>query len=154
MNVSRILCIQGAPALLEYAAAWFHQKWGVPQEAYRESMEESLTATAVPQWYVCMDGDRIVGGLGLIANDFHNRPDLTPNVCAVFVEPDCRKQGVAGRLLARVAQDAHDHGADTLYLLTDHAAFYERYGWSFLCLVQGDDEPTMSRMYVHHFVEE
>ena len=28
------------------------------------------------------DGDNIVGGLGVIVNDFHNRKDLTPNVCA------------------------------------------------------------------------
>ena len=28
---------------LEKAAAWFHQKWGIPLEAYRESMEERGT---------------------------------------------------------------------------------------------------------------
>ena len=28
------------------------------------------------------DGDNIVGGLGVIVNDFHNKKDLTPNVCA------------------------------------------------------------------------
>ena len=41
-----------------------------------------------------------------------------------------------------------ESGIDTLYLLTDHDSFYERYGWEFLCLVQGDGEPEMSRMYV------
>ena len=24
-------------------------------------------------WYLCLDGDRILGGLGVIENDFHNR---------------------------------------------------------------------------------
>ena len=28
-------------------------------------------------------------------------------------------------------------GVDTLYLITDHNNFYERYGWKFLCMVQG-----------------
>ena len=37
-----------------------------------------------------------------------------------------------------------------LYLVTDHTGFYERYGWKFLCMVQGDDEPEMTRMYVHY----
>lgn len=23
------------------------------------------------------------------------------------------------------------------------------YGWEFLCMVQGDDEPEMTRMYIH-----
>ena len=42
-----------------------------------------------------------------------------------------------------------ERGIGTLYLLTDHTAFYERYGWEFLCMVQGDGEPELSRMYVH-----
>ena len=42
-------------------------------------------------------------------------------------------------------------GVDTLYLLTDHASFYERYGWRFLCMAQGDGEPKPSRMYVHQW---
>lgn len=28
---------------LEKAAVWFHQKWGIPLEAYRENMEERGT---------------------------------------------------------------------------------------------------------------
>ena len=34
-------------------------------------------------------------------------------------------------------------------LVTDHTSFYERYGWEFLCLVQGDGESNMTRMYIH-----
>ena len=37
----------------------------------------------------------------------------------------------------------------TLYLVTDHTCFYERYGWKFLCMVQGDGESDMARMYIH-----
>ena len=39
------------------------------------------------------------GGAGVIENDFHDRKDLTPNVCAVYVEEHCRCQGIAGKLL-------------------------------------------------------
>lgn len=45
--------------------------------------------------------------------------------------------------------DAAAKGIPTLYLLTDHTGFYERYGWQFLCMVQGDGGPEMSRMYQH-----
>jgi hypothetical protein len=37
-------------------------------------------------WYLCLDEDRIVGGMGVIENDFHNRKDLSPNICAVCTE--------------------------------------------------------------------
>lgn len=133
---------------MERAAEWFHQKWGIPKEAYVESMELCLRkAGAVPQWYLVLDGERIAAGIGVIENDFHDRRDLTPNVCAVYVEEEYRCQGIAGEMLRLVCEDFREKGVDTLYLVTDHDSFYERYGWEFLCMVQGDGEPEMSRMY-------
>lgn len=150
MKDYQILKIREHPELVEQASFWFHQKWGIPQAAYEESMAACLEGYhAVPQWYLALDGSKIAGGLGVIENDFHDRKDLTPNVCAVYVEQDCRCQGIAGKLLQTVCDDFHQFGIDTLYLLTDHTSFYERYGWRFLCLVQGDGEPAPSRMYVH-----
>lgn len=113
-------------------------------------MQECLTKKgAVPQWYLALQQDRIIGGMGVIENDFHNRRDLTPNVCAVYTEKDWRCQGIAGSLLHYVCTDMKEKGIDTLYLVTDHTSFYERYGWKFLCMVQGDGEPDMTRMYIH-----
>ncbi len=146
----KILKLRENPALAERAAQWFHEKWGVPLEAYRESIDACLAnAAAVPQWYVAMEDGVIAGGLGVIENDFHNRPDLTPNVCAVYVEERFRRRGIAGALLRTVCEDMKALGVSTLYLLTDHTGFYERYGWEYLCPVQGDGEEKPSRMYIH-----
>lgn len=143
--------LRDKPDMLQKAAAWFHQKWGVPMEAYRESMEDCLTGKGpVPQWYLALDGERIVGGMGVIENDFHHRKDLAPNVCAVYTEEDRRCQGIAGALLGLVCRDMKELGIPTLYLVTDHTSFYERYGWEFYCIVQGDGEPGLTRLYVHH----
>ena len=145
-----IIRLKDQPELLTAAAQWFHEKWGIPYEAYLESMQQCLAGNhPVPQWYLALEQDRIIGGLGVIENDFHNRKDLTPNVCAVYTEEDRRLQGIAGALLARVCSDMKEQGIDTLYLLTDHTSFYERYGWEFFCMVQGDGEPEPSRMYIH-----
>ncbi len=148
----KIVKIQDCPQLKERAALWFHQKWGIPLEAYLQSMEECLNPRPgyfVPQWYVVMEGEDIIGGLGVIENDFHDRKDLAPNVCAVYVEELYRCQGIAGKMLEFVCNDFKDKGVSTLYLVTDHTSFYERYGWKFLCMVQGDGEPKMARMYIH-----
>ena len=115
-----------------------------------ESMQESLSRT-VPSWYVCLDGTTIVAGMGVIENDFHDRKDLAPNVCAVFTEPAYRKQGIARRLLAFVCDDMAKKGITTLYLLTDHDSLYERYGWQFLCTAMGEGEP--SRIYMRTLAE-
>lgn len=138
------------PELLDTAARWFHAKWGVPLDAYRESMAACVRNQGpVPQWYAAIDGGAIIGGLGVIENDFHDRKDLSPNVCAVYVEEAHRCQGIAGALLSHVCADMAAMGIHTLYLLTDHTSFYERYGWQFLCMAQGDGEEKPSRMYVH-----
>lgn len=150
MENYKIIKLRQNPELLEQAADWFHQKFGIPREAYVVSMTECLqNKTAVPQWYVVMDGERIIAGIGVIENDFHDRKDLTPNVCAVYVEEAYRRQGIAGRMLGLVCDDFRSMGIDTLYLLTDHTSFYERYGWTFFCMAQGDGEEQMSRMYIH-----
>lgn len=145
-----ILKIRENPKLKQEAAQWFHEKWGIALKAYLDSMDECLQNTgAVPQWYIVKNKEKIIGGLGVIANDFHDRKDLTPNVCAVFVEEEYRCQKIAGAMLDYVCEDMSRNGIDTLYLVTDHTSFYERYGWEFLCMVQGDDEPDLSRMYMH-----
>lgn len=143
------LTLRERPELKEPAAAWFHSKWGVPQEAYLECMNAYLNRETENGWYLCLEGDRIVGGLGVIENDFHDRKDLAPNVCAVYTEETCRGRGIAGRLLNLAVEDMRSKGVSPLYLVTDHTGFYERYGWEFLCMVQGDGEPDLTRMYIH-----
>ena len=147
MNNYSIVNLQERPALRRQAAEWFHRKWGIPAEEYLGSMDECLAGgSAVPQWYVVLQGNEIIGGAGIIANDFHERKDLTPNLCALYVEEAFRCQGIAGRLLAHICQEMAGKGIGTLYLITDHTSFYERYGWEFLCTVQSDDGETI-RMY-------
>ena len=135
--------------LKDAAAEWFHSKWGVPNEAYLECMETYLNGNTEYGWYLCLDGEKIIGGLGVIDNDFHDRKDLTPNVCAVYTDEQYRCKGIAGHLLDMVVNDLKNKRITPIYLVTDHTGFYERYGWEFLCMVQGDGEPDMTRMYVH-----
>lgn len=148
-NELTYITLRDKPEWEEKAAAWFHSKWGVPEEAYIECMTDYLNGATEYGWYLCADGDRIVGGLGVIENDFHDRKDLTPNVCAVYTEEAYRGKGIAGRLLNMAVDDLRSKGVSPIYLVTGHTGFYERYGWEFLCMVQGDGEEHMSRMYIH-----
>ena len=149
VNKLQYITLREKPELMTIAADWFCGKWGVPKEAYLECMEAYLKGEIELGWFLCLDGDRIVGGLGVIENDFHNRPDLTPNICAVYTEESHRCQGIAGKLLNMAVEDLRAKGISPAYLVTDHTGFYERYGWDFLCMVQGDGEPDMTRMYIH-----
>ena len=145
----KFITLRDEPELKDAAAEWFNSKWGVPKQAYLDYMTAYLNRETEYGWYLCLNGDRIIGGLGVIENDFHDRKDLTPNVCAVYTEEANRGQGIAGQLLNMVAEDMRSKGISPLYLVTDHTGFYERYGWEFFCMVQGDGEPGMTRMYIH-----
>ena len=149
MKDFQYITLREKPELMDMAAEWFHSKWGVPKEAYWECMEAYLKQETELGWFLCLDSDRIVSGLGVIENDFHDRPDLTPNVCAVYTEESHRCLGIAGKLLNMAVENLRAKGISPAYLVTDHTGFYERYGWEFLCMVQGDGEPDMTRMYIH-----
>ena len=96
-----------------------------------------------------LENNEIIAGVGVIENDFHERRDLTPNVCALYVEEKYRCRGIAGKLLELVRDDMENKGLSPLYLITEHTSFYERYGWEFLCMVKEEDSDNMIRMYVH-----
>ena len=74
------VALRDRPELKEPAAAWFHEKWGVPTDAYLECMTAYLNRETEYGWYLCLLDGRIIGGLGVIENDFHDRKDLKPNV--------------------------------------------------------------------------
>ena len=137
------------PELKKAAAGWFCSRWGVPEEAYLECMNAYLERRTEYGWYLCLHEEQIVGGLGVIENDFHDRKDLFPNICAVYTDEAFRGKGIAGRLLNRAVDELKQKNITPVYLATDHTGFYEKYGWEFFCMVQGDGEEAPSRLYIH-----
>ncbi len=149
MTTYQYITLKEKPELLNNAANFFHSKWNVPIEAYLECMNAYLNNETDYGWYLCLDDNKIVGGLGVIENDFHMRKDLTPNICAVYTEEEYRNQGIAGHLLNMSVNDLKSKGISPVYLITDHTNFYERYGWEFFCMVQ-EENNQMTRMYIHY----
>ena len=90
----KILRLTDQPEFKEQAARWFHEKWRIPLEAYMEKHG------GVPGGEG--NGSPVVYGVGRGEDharhgsdreDFHDRKDLAPNVCAVYTEEDWRGQG-------------------------------------------------------------
>ena len=122
-----IICLFKDCRFVNRAAVWFSEKWGIPVEEYEKSISDSFKSEQnIPKWYIAIEGERIIAGMGVIENDFHPRKDLTPNVCAVYTEEDKRGKGIARFLLDHVCKDMKKRGFDTLYLFTDHTSLYEK----------------------------
>ena len=146
----KLYALREKPEIKEKAAKWFSSKFNVPVEAYLDCMNSYLNNETEYGWYLCLNDNEIVGGLGIIENDFHDRKDLSPNICAVYTEEKYRGLGIAGRLLNKAVESLKVKGITPVYLVTDHIGFYERYGFEFLCIVKSEGESTLSRLYVHY----
>ncbi len=55
--------------------------------------------------YICISDDEIFAGIGVIENDLYNRIDLTPNLCALYVEENFRLNGIASNLVKYVCNN-------------------------------------------------
>jgi len=83
---------------------------------------------------VAHEGDAFIGTASLIACDEDTRPQYTPWVAAVWVEPEHRCRGIGAALVDRATELAFEAGAGRVYLLSGlhRRTFYEGLGWSCL----------------------
>ncbi|HIV48307.1 MAG TPA: GNAT family N-acetyltransferase [Candidatus Helicobacter avicola] len=109
-----------------------------PSGSRKQEQHSCNQINVIPQWYIVLEGENIIAGAGVIDNDFHTRKDLSPNVCALYVEEKYRKMGVARALLEFIRYDMNAY--ERLYLLTSHKGFYEKCGWKYVCDVETDDK--------------
>lgn len=102
----KIINISDYPEYADKATKWFHNKQGIPQQEYKSSIINSFNNTGgIPTLYICISDDEIFTGIGVIENDFHNRIDLTPNLCALYVEENFRLNGIASNLVKYVCNN-------------------------------------------------
>lgn len=131
-------------SLQQEAAKWFDSKWGIDEEIYLESIQSE---GVIPSWFVVLDGKNIIGGAGVIENDFHDRPDLTPNICALYVEDEYRGKRLSEQLLNEITKSLSSNGIKNVYLITDHEGLYEKYGWDFVTIAKEDETNEEIRLY-------
>ena len=81
------------------------------------------------EWFLMFDRNEIIGGCGLITNDFLSRMDIYPWLCALYVDEKYRNQGLGGKLIEYTARTALELGYVNLYCCTDHIGYYEKYSF-------------------------
>ena len=112
-----------------WRASW--KDAGVPLEYITGRLHENLNAEPLPIALVAHDGAEFLGTASVIASDLEARPQLTPWVAAVWVEPHARSRGVGGALVERAARDCFALGFARAYLCARPAltGFYGQLGW-------------------------
>jgi N-acetylglutamate synthase-like GNAT family acetyltransferase len=120
------------PEGVDTAIRYIHSKWGDKDNLafYTDAIIHSgKDETSLPQFYLAIQNDTIIGCFALITNDFISRHDLFPWFACLFVEPEFRGKQLGNVFMDFACAKAAAMGFATLYLTTDHDGFYERYGW-------------------------
>ena len=105
---------------------------GYPLDYISGRLCENMSDSDIPFALVAHDGQAFLGTASVIASDLAERPQLTPWVAAVWVEPEARRHGIGAALVKRAAQDCFALGVDRAYLCArPHLlAFYTVLGWT------------------------
>ena len=103
----------------------------MPVELVITRLKESRNYQALSITFVALHGDLPVGMCSLREND-GIRPDLTPWLGSLVVDPKYQKQVIGKMLIDVTVLKAKELGFEKLYLFAfDHTipAYYKRLGW-------------------------
>jgi GNAT superfamily N-acetyltransferase len=130
----RVISIKDSPEYFNEGLAYIQKIWASPQTqmVYQDCLTHMMTTDQpLPQWWLLVEEDNIIGCAGLITNDFISRMDLYPWLCALYVDPNYRGKGYGSLLISEVEAKASEY-FDALHLCTDHIGYYEKYGYEYL----------------------
>lgn len=127
----RIINIKDNPEYKEQFIEYFVLRWASEDssDVYIDCISNASRKDSIPNWYLLLDDNIIVGCAGLISNDFISRMDLTPWLCALYIEEEYRGNAYGSLLIEKIKEDTLKLGYDYLYLCSDHVGYYEHYGF-------------------------
>lgn len=108
-----------------------------------------LNTDDIPQTYIALFNNELVGIVSLWRNDLCARQDLYPWMAGLYVKENYRNMGIGTFLQNKAIEITRSLGYDNLYLITDHDNYYEKNNWQFL-----DTAPLgngqMTKVYVYN----
>ena len=129
----RIVAVSGRHDLAPLVARWRVEAFfNTPGDWTVEDMTARILAPpeGPKETFVLFDNDQPAGTAGLVRTDLRSRPDLTPWLAGVFVEPAFRGRGYASALVRQVEAFALAASVPALWLCTETAEpLYASLGW-------------------------
>lgn len=148
-----ILPLYAAPQFADRVTDWIWQAFGdgLPRAFFQSIVDHSQTPDALPLTFIAVDGDNLLGTVGLWRCDLISRQDLYPWLAALYVDEAARGQGLAGQLQRHVIAYAAQAGFTELHLWSACRDFYECYGWQYI----GDAlEYPDKRVHLYRYVSD
>jgi len=130
----KIIPLYEAPQFADTVTDWLWQAFGdsLPRDFFASIIAHSQRPGALPLTFIALDGEKLLGTVGLWRCDLISRQDLWPWLAALYVDEAARGQGLAGLLQKQVIEYAREQGYAQLHLYSACRDFYERYGWHYI----------------------
>ena len=131
-----IINLADRPQFIEEVSKLIWEQWSkhegrtLDEALYRT--RHSIKKDQVPQTYIAIKGDEMLGTVHIWNNDLKCRQDLTPWMAALLVKPEYRNMGIGTMLQKKCIEVAGGMKYKSIYLITDHDGYYEKSGWNFL----------------------
>ena len=114
------------------AIKFIQSKWASEQSmmVYEDCITHCITPLIHCQWYLLMDGDKIIGCAGIITNDFISRMVAILG-CVLYILK--RNRGNAySSILLEMRRLMQKKEVLTIIPLPDHIGLYEKFGFEFI----------------------
>ncbi|WP_409450366.1 GNAT family N-acetyltransferase [Cedecea neteri] len=86
----------------------------------------------MPLTFIALEGEKMVGTVGLWRCDLISRQDLWPWLAALYIDESQRGKGLGELLQQHVVEYARGLGFGSLYLYSACKTYYERFGWRYI----------------------
>ena len=123
----------------------FWSEHGYPLDSIAALTRKSLGLEPLPFCLVAHTDDAFLGTVSVILSDEEARPDYTPWIAALWVDPQARRRGIGAALVEEAVLRTTSLGIPRVYLATrlPRRAFYENRGWIVREENVGDDNLTI-----------
>ena len=125
------------PQHIEMVANWIYQEFGKgnPDRTleYVINRFKNRNLNKIPLSLIALIDNKCVGVVSIFDNDLETRPELTPWLAGLYVNPNCRCKGVADKLITGVLEICKNINYNTVFLRTEHTSdYYKKHGWTFV----------------------
>ncbi|WP_310606401.1 GNAT family N-acetyltransferase [Buttiauxella brennerae] len=130
----KILPLYATPQHAAQVTDWLWQAFGTPDS---RNFFASIVATSqregeMPLTFVAVEGEKLVGTVGLWRCDLISRQDLFPWLAALYIDEKQRGRGLGAKLQHHVIEHARELGYPQLHLYSACKDYYERFGWQYI----------------------
>lgn len=130
----KILPLCAAPHYAQQVTDWIWQAFGSPdsRDFFASIVATSQREGELPLTFVAVEGEKLVGTIGLWRCDLISRQDLYPWLAALYIDENQRGRGLGATLQQHVIDHARTLGYPKLYLYSACKDYYERFGWQYI----------------------